>query len=189
MLNVGGSEDVAQCILAIKACIKAHPQRVIVLFGTSRGASTVLVALTRLTKEELAHIGLVIAEAPFASVSSVLHETMPWPTRTVPAFIWLLEYFTQFREGQSSPLQAVAHDDFPLETPLVFVTSAIDRTVPKTNTQQLITVLEERGHQAMHHIELKHSHHSSMSLGNTEDRQSYETELHALYRKYLPQPV
>jgi len=189
LVNISGGEDITQCLLAIKACIKANPTRPLVLFGTSRGAATVISSLTRLSKEELTHVAMVIAEAPFATVPSVLYEIMPWASRTVPALLWLLQYFTQYREGQPSPLEAVAHDDFPLDTPLVFVTSATDRTVPLANTMQLVTVLEGRCHRALHHIALKHSHHTSMSLGNAEDRQVYETELHTLYRKYLPQPV
>lgn len=188
-MNIGGDEDVAQCLLAIKACIKANPTRPVILFGTSRGAATVIAALPHLTSEELGHITMVIAEAPFASVPSVLYETMPWASRTAPALLWLLEYFTQYRAEQPSPLQAVARDNFPLTTPLVFVTSTVDRRVPLANTAQLMRVLEGRGHQALHHIALKRSHHSSMSLDNAEDRQIYESELHALYRKYLPQPV
>lgn len=186
-MNVGGPEDVAQCVLAIKLCIAKHADKQIVLFGTSRGAATVLLALPRLSTEELSHIKLVIAEAPFASVSSVLYETMPFAQTTVPLFISLLEYFTQYRRDQHSPLEAVASKQFPLDMPLVFVTSDIDTTVPVANTKQLITVLQQRNHQALHHIPLKHSHHSWMSLHNEEDKTFYDVELHRLYRKYLAQ--
>lgn len=184
-VNIAGSEDVAQCVLAIKACITKHAMKRIVLFGTSRGASTVLLALTRLSKEELSHIALVIAEAPFASVQSVLYATMPLPTKTVPFFTAALEYFTQYRATQRSPLQAVLSEDFPLDLPLVFVTSEVDTTVPVSETKQLLTVLQERKHTALHHIALKHSHHSWMSLHHEEDVALYVKELHLLYRKYL----
>jgi len=179
--NIAGEEDVAQYLLAIKACIKENPHKAIVLFGASRGGATVLVTLPHLTKDEQSHIKLVIVEAPFASVSSLLYDL--WPTRIVPFLIRALEYFTQYRTTQVSPLEAVTQTHFPLEIPLVFVTSAADKVVPLRNTQQLITVLQERGHPSLHHIALKHSGHSFMSIGNASDVQDYERELHTLYRK------
>lgn len=180
-VNVAGEEDVAQCLLAIKACIRENPQKAIVLFGASRGGATVLVTLPHLSKEELSHIKLVIVEAPFASVPSLLYDV--WPTRIVPFILRVLAYFTQYRTSQVSPLEAVANPSFPLATPLVFVTSETDKVVPLRNTQQLLTVLKERGHSSLHHIALKHSSHSFMSIGDASDVQLYERELHALYRK------
>lgn len=183
-VNVAGDEDVAQCLLAIKSCIRENPQKGIVLFGASRGGATVLVTLPHLSKEELSHIKLVIVEAPFTSLSSLLYER--WPIRVVPFILSALEYFTQYRTSQVSPLEAVTSPSFPLATPLVFVTSDADNVVPLRNTQQLITVLKERAHSSLSHIALKYSGHSFMSIGDTSDAQLYESELHTLYRKVAP---
>lgn len=183
LVNLAGPEDVAQCVNAIKECIKQYPKKHIVLFGTDRGAATLLVALTKLNRDECDHIGLVIAEAPFASVPSLLYNTMH--ATIVPYLLSALEQFTLFRIEQFSPLQAVTSNEFPLSVPLLFVTSDADRTVPKSETLQLIEVLKKRDHQALEHLQLKNSHHSMMSLDNKEDQDLYFAELQRLYRKYL----
>ena len=183
-LNIAGPRDVTQCANAIRACIKKHPDERIVLFGTSRGAATVLITLANLTRYERSHIGLVVAEAPFASVPSVLHATMPLAPLTAPLLMWVLTFFGEFRETQPSPLGTVNSEAFPLDIPLVFVTSETDSTVPVNETQQLIDVLKKRSHAALHHIELKRSHHSAMSLDNEADTRIYTEKLHDLYREY-----
>lgn len=182
-LNFAGSEDVAQCVNAVKACIKTHPEKRIVLFGTSRGAATILVSLTKLSKEELTHLKLVIAEAPFASIPSLLYNTLP--ACIVPYLFYMAEKLTLFKENQISPLHAVTDDAFPLEIPILFVTSEADRTIPIHETTQLIEVLKKREHKALNHLKLKRSSHSMMSIGDKDDQDAYYAELQRLYRKYL----
>lgn len=182
LMNIAGDEDITQCVNAIKECIKKCSQQKIVLFGCSRGASSLIVALTRLSLSEIEHINLVILEAPFASVPSLAYEYSP---TLAPHFLTLLERCTLFQREQFSPLEAVASDKFPLTLPLLFVTSEVDTTVPVLNTMQLIDVLRKRDHQELTHLKLKHSEHSMMSLQDKEDQDSYYAELQRLYRKYI----
>jgi hypothetical protein len=37
----------------------------------------------------------------------------------------------------------------------------------------------------LHHLKLKRSHHSKMSMNDPEDQEAYVNELERLYRKYL----
>lgn len=181
--NIAGPEDVAQYVNAVRACIKENPKKKIVLFGCSRGASVVLVALAKFTEVEIKHIHLAIVEAPFASVPSVISRT--YPSCIVPWILSGLEKFTSYTSRQLSPLEAVKSETFPLELPLLFVTSQVDTTVPPEETLELIRVLrEERGHRELHHLELQKSHHCQMSLQDQDDVDMYLKKVQLLYRKY-----
>lgn len=181
--NIAGPEDVAQYVNAVRACIKENPKKKVVLFGCSRGASIVLVALTKFTETDLSHIHLAIAEAPFATVPSVLSHTYPAPM--VPWMLSALEKFTNYDSRQLSPLEAVKSSTFPLGLPLLFVTSKVDTTVPPEETQMLIDILrDERGHRELHHLELLKSHHCEMSLQDEDDVDLYLKKLKSLYRHY-----
>jgi hypothetical protein len=181
-MNFGGSDDVAQCVLAVRTCIKETDKK-IVLFGSSRGAATVLVALTLLTSEELERIGLVVAEAPFSSITSFIERMkLPIPTTWV---LSILESFTQFERKQLSPLDAVQSESFPLSKPILFVTSLRDGVISPEETLLLIETLQKRGASNLHHLELKHSHHAAMSIQGKTDMELYYSTLHQLYEKYF----
>lgn len=183
LMNIAGPEDVAQCVIAIRACIKKHPYKRLVLFGCSRGASTVLVALTQLDKEELTHLAFVIAEAPFASVPSLLTE---YNTTLAPYILSLLERFTLFNRDQYSPLDAVKSERFPTHIPLLMITSDADTTVPLKNTTHLLDVLwKERNHMKCSHTRLKESYHGMMPLQSTADITAYSEALERYYKQYL----
>lgn len=182
LMNLAGPEDVTQYLNAIRDCIKRHPEKKIVLFGTSRGASVVMVALSALSIEEQKHIKLAIAEAPFATVPSVLENT--YPKSLVPFILNGLEAGTMFRRDQYSPLQSVESGRFAIGIPLLIVTSKVDKIVPPQETQKLIDVLRGK-HLDLHVLELERSHHSFMSLQDRDDVRRYEDKLAALYRAYL----
>jgi len=181
-LNVAGDQDVTQYVAAVRQCIREHPTKKLVLFGTSRGASVVLIALARLTAEECQHIKLVLVEAPFDTVPSVSQYRFGRLSRLLLA---LLARFARYRPFQCSPLEAVDSEAFPLTLPLAFITSKVDSIVPPEHTAPLIARLKERNHAALHELVLERSHHSMMSLHNEEDQASYMAFVEALYNKYL----
>ena len=179
--NIAGLQDVTQYVNAIKECITENPSKNIVLFGTSRGASTVLISLLYLSEEEQKHIKLVLVEAPFDSVSSVIETTTHFPS----LILSLLESITKYKHNQESPLDAVRHPSFPMDIPIAFITSEVDTTVPKENTMNLIRELRQKNHPHLHHLELKYSHHSLMSLNHEDDVREYYDFVHKLYNIYI----
>lgn len=179
--NVGGQEDVNQHIRAIHECIKAHPDKKIVLFGCSRGAATTLVTLSQLNKELLKHITLVIVEAPFDSVPNVIKSSSWFPKLTMN----FLNFCTKYDEYQTSPLDAVMDDSFPLDVPIAFITSKVDTRVPIDNTLRLINVLKNKNHTKLHHLMLENSHHALMFRDNKEDQDQYLKFVNHLYDLYI----
>lgn len=180
-LNAGGDQDRNQFLNAIKLCIEEYPDKKIVLFGTSRGAATVLASLPFLTEVERIHIKLVLVEAPFDTLPNILKYQFG---RLSSLPLYLLEKFGKYRPGQFSPLDSVSDDKFPLDLPIGFITSEVDNVVPKVHTTKLINKLKERNHTKLHLLELQNSGHSSMSVGDSTDQKLYIEFVNKLYDNY-----
>jgi hypothetical protein len=186
--SIGGEDDVRQYVSAVEIACVSRPEGKIVLFGCSRGASVVLASLSRLDKKLFSPTGpikLAIVEAPFASVSSVLPKQKgawfpPWLKE------WAAETFARYNRQQWSPEMSVQCQDFPLQLPLAFITSNVDKIVPKEETLYLMELLRKKGHQQIRHCELEKSHHSEMPISSCKkDREKYHNFLSELYREIL----
>jgi len=180
-LNLGGQNDVLQHQRALDDCIAKEilPNgKKLVLFGCSRGASTTFTSVATCAENLRNHIKLVILEAPFDTVDNVIDQSA-W----FPALLKAALKLTAYSDDQMSPLQAAQL--FPLDVPVAFITSVVDARVPIQCTQNLINVLRERGHPNLHHLELRNSPHSSMSLADETDQKRYVEFVNSLYAKYL----
>jgi len=184
--NVGGKQDVENYLSEIRDCLnktKSIQNSNIVLFGASRGASTIIIALTHLNQEEINRIKLVILEAPFDTVPNVIRSR--YGALLAPSILYALKNYAKYDDNQESPLDAVSSSKFPINLPLGFITSKVDNIVPCYHTMKLINILKSRGHDRIHHIELENSHHSNMTLNNENDIKSYYEFVHKLYNKYI----
>lgn len=177
-VSIGGDRDVAHFVTNCEKMIRSFPDKHSVVFGCSRGAATVIVGVASLTEKLQKGLSLVIAEAPFDSITSVMEESAWFPKTE----IWGLKYFTSYSDDQISPLEAI--ENFPLDVPIAFITSAQDKRVPPQCTNRLISALRKRGHKKVHHLHLEHSHHSVMSLQHPEDVEKYYLFLDTLYDMY-----
>lgn len=178
-MNIGGDEDVNQLIDAINNCVEMNPEKKIVLFGCSRGASTVVTTLAKLPQNLLDHIKLVIVEAPFDSVENVIKTRSWFPSPTMA----LIRRITSYDEKQMSPIDAVSNDSFPLNIPIAFIMSELDTTVPIENTMNLVNVLKNKNHPHLHELILKNCNHFAMPL--SADREEYVKFVESLYARYI----
>ena len=177
-MSVGGSPDVAHHQRYVKDFLQDKSKSK-VLFGCSRGAVTTLVSVAGLPPHQQQQIGLVIVEAPFDTVPSVLSHSA-WIPPSLQ--LLLLRTLGSYQDDQVSPLQAIEH--FPLDVPIAFITSRTDARVPPKCTQCLIDRLRSRGHPNLHHLELKSSPHGTMSLDNAADQTAYLEFVENLYERY-----
>jgi alpha-beta hydrolase superfamily lysophospholipase len=178
MLNFGGNEDVTQYLASVRACLQSNKEKKVVLFGSGRGAATILVSLLHLTQTERARIALAILESPFATVQSLYDET------TLGSLsMRLLQKLTRYEADQRSPLNAVRDPHFPLQIPLAFVSSESDRAVPDRHTRLLLAELRARHHPELAHLSLFLSGHSTMALAEEESGR-YLAFVGELYNKY-----
>lgn len=177
-VSLSGDADIAQFVTYYERMTKDTPSKCHVVFGSSRGAATAVIGVSSLHERLQKSISLVIAEAPFDSITSLLKETYPLPELHEAG----LNKFTGYRSAQETPLEAIEH--FPLFVPIAFVTSKADKRIPQKCTLRLINRLRERGHQMVHHLELENSHHSVMSLHNASDIKRYYEFLQSMYSMY-----
>ena len=92
-VNVAGEIDVNHHLTHLKTAIMTKdPKTKLVVFGCSRGAAVTLISVSLLTPEEQEHISLVILEAPFDTVKSVLYKRsyIPWITLKIVGKDWLI---------------------------------------------------------------------------------------------------
>jgi hypothetical protein len=182
-VNVAGKDDIRQHHNAIRSCVKKYPDKNIVLFGASRGASMTLVGISTLPEEERSRIKLVVLEAPFDSVPTVLKYRFGEVLGSL--CLILLEKIGKYDPSFISPIDAI--ENFPLDIPVVFITSLGDRIVHHTLTQNLIDKLQNvRGHKKVHHLMLHNTSHTAMSLGKGVDQREYLNFMNSIYLNYFP---
>lgn len=182
-INIAGRDDIRQHQNAIRDCSRKNPEKNIILYGVSRGASMTFLSIATLPEEERKNVKMIILEAPFDSVPSVLNY------RFGPLIAsWLLEWLqacTKYDPTYITPLDSTT--TFPLDIPVVFITSLKDQIVHHTLTQNLIDALRERNHPSIYHLMLNESSHTAMSLEKIDDgNKKYYRFIHEIYKKYFP---
>ncbi len=185
-VNIGQEGDVRHALASVRTALVNNPGKRLVLRGTSRGAAVALQVAALLTSDEIAHVPLLICEAPFTTVADVIDARFAWKWERLLVRVGL-RVFTSYRAKQSkqwSPM-AVAWNFSHPTLPIVIVASKVDTVVPPQVTERLVDVLKRGGVQHVHTILLQASDHSSFSSDNDADRRTYVTELDALYNQYL----
>lgn len=163
----------------------------LILYGVSRGTAATFNAYATYQYPE---VKLVILEGAIDSMENILkslarrllrYESVANLTyeglQTTVAFLNRNGLFGYKREGES-PLSLV--DQFPENTPVVFITSKKDTIVPPENTKNIATVLNQRGKNDVYVLELNNSRHPCYMYDDKQDREQYETFIHAIYKKY-----
>jgi hypothetical protein len=182
-INLAGYEDQNDCTRDIKrgASIVATEGkgRRLVLFGCSRGATTTCLAALKLSPDVAQHVGLVLLEAPFDNLESVVRESS-WTPGIVMS---LIKRFGKYDGDQGAyELPDMTH----LRCPIAFVTSAVDTRVPESCTLRLMEAVRASfPHLQIHHLRLRHNNHDTMLIGHPEDRAAYVAFVETLYRQHI----
>ncbi|RNF26050.1 uncharacterized protein Tco025E_01679 [Trypanosoma conorhini] len=201
MTNVGGNRDQAVCRREIrkavriikKAAVKsqrendlaAHssPGRLLplklVLFGCSRGATTTFYTAMKLPLELAQYVSLVVVEAPFDTLHNVINSSCWFPRLT----LWFVRNFCDYEGDEPYSFDP---DRVQLRCPIAFVMSVKDTRVPNKLTRRLIDTVRRECPQipAVEVLELKHSRHPLMAVGNREDQDAYVAFMERLYATY-----
>jgi hypothetical protein len=162
----------------------------LVLWGVSRGTAATFCAFA---KEQYPEVKLVVLEGAIDSVQNILaHYARHIPNERVAktvtqavnaglAFFKRKGYIAYDPEGPS-PLKSV--DTFPEGVPVVFITSKIDAVVPCTSTERIANALAAKGKNEVYLLNLERSSHPNYMYDDPQDRNKYETLIHAVYKKY-----
>jgi hypothetical protein len=161
----------------------------VVLFGDSKGAATTFNAYATHHNNPLyKNVKLVVLEGCFDTVKNVVKHHKITKALALPKKLQNLVYqvgikITEHKEHGPTPLTLV--DKFPHDTPVVFITSLKDGIVSHKCTKNLAyTLAYKYGHPMVYLIKLKHSDHVKYPFENPDDRHTYLTSLHALYKKF-----
>ena len=161
--SLAGEQNVTRLLLDIKKVLRTAPEgQKIVLYGVSRGASALLIAVTHLSGEDQRRISLLVAEAPFDSVFNVVRSRWGWMAAHVaqlamgcctPDDPW----------GDEAPIDAAEH--FPHNVPVLMFSGARDQVCPIEAQRALADRLRESGHTKTTHVVLPKSSHVDMARG------------------------
>lgn len=155
-----------------------------ILAGSSRGASTVLCAVTLVTPEEQANLGFVLLEGAFDTVPNVARARFG---RWLGLFVaWALPWVTSYDSTHATPLDMAR--SFPANVPVAFVTSKADTVVPMAHTLALRdAVVAARGGDEthVHTLILEKSSHSTYANEDLDDQRRYREFMDTLYRQYV----
>lgn len=161
----------------------------LVLFGVSRGTCTTTSAYSRY---QYADVKLVILEGAVDSIDNVLLQRMEnifGPGRladfALKTLNFMLTLFTEYDPDGISPLKMV--DQYPKNTPTVFITSDADTEVPSINTERICHRLAAKNQNPVYLLRLKKSSHPNYMFDDADDRQTYQEFMNAVYGKHVLQ--
>jgi hypothetical protein len=155
-----------------------NSRKKLVLFGCSRGATTTLYASLKLPEHLAKHVALVIVEAPFDTMKNVFDGSMWFPRLGMA----LMKLFGRYEGEAPYAMPDTTH----LRCPIAFVTARKDVRVPPALTYRLMEDVRSRfPHIPVHHLELQHSAHATMSVGHPDDQAAYVRFVDDLYDRYV----
>lgn len=180
--NIAQRGDINALRKAYTAHVRAYPDTDIILYGDSRGAATVfnLIAL-----DKPACVKAAVIEGIFDSVAHALKHFIYTDKEICTQERLedsLCSVMRSYNKKAPTPLKYAEHinDDIPL----LLITSLNDWIVSAQCTFNLYKKLKNRGHRKLHLLVLKDASHPGYMLDNTQDRNLYESVVHAFYEQY-----
>lgn len=175
------------------ALMTAQPHiRNVVMHGTSRGGATTFSALA---EHQYEHVKLCILEAPPSSVSGILKNyAARLGSSKLGRFLYNpLAYFMlgkQYVHDKAN--QPRGHvDRFPVDVPLVIISSVKDGVIPIENSLRL--ALRVAAHrlqssapnvQPVYFLQLNNEGHNTYTRPGSSDSERYNNLVHAAYKKH-----
>lgn len=163
----------------------------IILYGVSRGASTILNWMSQHPESRHYIIGAIL-ESPFDSVENVFDHIvsqMKMLKHFIPrtAVRWLVRRVScgSYKEDGLQPIDAIKlikHKDIPM----LFIWSKTDSVISYKNSQNLYLSLRKLGHKKVRYISCKLGCHASILWGP--DGQSYKVGVERFLASIIPKP-
>ncbi len=180
--NIGQKHDIKTLRKCYKKHVKQHPATDVVLYGDSRGAATIFnfIALHKPTKVKAAVLEGIFDTVPHCIKHFLYDDKTPEAEERLHQILSLVMW--RYRKNGTNPRKCaeLISDNIPL----LFVTSLKDGLVPAQSTISLYKRLKERGHTKIHLLVLKKSYHPGYMIDDPEDQKTYESVVHAFYKRY-----
>jgi predicted esterase len=161
-----------------RAITETAPPVKIVVFGMSRGASAALAAVAQLRGDDASRIGLVIADAPFDSVSGLVARRAGCLAPVAAAVVNALRAALTPENPwvERDPIDYL--EEFPVCVPVLVFSGALDATCPQEAQEAVVARLRARGVHTRHCV-LPRSAHNDHPHGP--DQRAYRAALRESY--------
>jgi hypothetical protein len=180
--NLGQKKDIELMHKAYHDHLNKYPDTDIVLFGDSRGAASIFnfLAFYQPTKIKAAVVEGIYDDVPHCIKHFIYDDK---DERCEQRLHDLLALFLG-SYSKKGPFARQAAEKITDDVPLLLVTSLKDGLVNPQCTIYLYNRLRERGHKKVHLLVLKTALHPCYMIDNPEDRNLYESAVHAFYKHY-----
>lgn len=180
--NIAQKKDIQALQKTYRAHLKKYPETDVVLYGDSRGSATIFNFIALNNPPE---VKAAIMEGIFDDVPHLLkhfiynHKDHRTEQRLHTMLSWIMRSYKK-----RGPFPRDYAETIGDAIPMLFVTSRKDWLVPSQCTAYLYNRLRERGHRNVHILVLENSSHPGYMVDNPEDKQTYESVVHAFYKQY-----
>jgi len=180
-VNIGQTGDIAEHKKRVDLCRQVHPRSDIVLYGVSRGSITTFSAYAQ---EQYEGVRAVVLEGCPSAIPDVVNARYgSWYNLWIPSLY--NRFITRICAHDPKGLSALkCVEQFPKKTPVLFITSEKDKTVPAVCTKNLAQKLTEAGHNDVYCKMLTNSSHCGYCFDDKNDANDYQNIVHAFYKKY-----
>lgn len=200
--NLAQDADVLTLKRALEQLKKQSPRTEVILYGVSRGASTIVNFMAEYNTEidsalekcgmrasTLPRIKAVVLESPFDDIASVARhlaqrvyiDTLPYGARygqqAVQSIIGTI--FINYNKNGLTPIKSASL--MPKDIPTLIICSEQDQLVPCWSSQALYQALQESGHKNVHILKLKKGLHAQLLSGP--EGEDYQQTVHAFYKQ------
>lgn len=180
--NLGQWKDINCLCKTYKKHRLDYPNTDIVLYGDSRGGTTIF---NFIATHKPQRVKAAILEGVFDNIGHCIKHFLfsnKSPAQEEKIHNMLSFCIGNYDKNGICPRTLVntISDDIPL----LFVTSLKDGLVPPQSTMYLYTCLKARGFKKIHLLVLQKSLHPCYMIGDADDKNLYETVTHAFYKQY-----
>ena len=166
----------------LTAQVKKMANKDYVLFGESRGSSTIINYLgSKLCQKS---VKAAVVDSPFDTMQNVLSHRLGrfYLDKIIsPATVEKgLPYLLKYKVNGLSPIKST--QSISKEIPLLFICSREDTQVPYTSSIKMYKKLRSKGHSNVHILIVAHGAHGWLMTGKS--KETYLHVTHAFYKKY-----
>ncbi len=188
-LDLAGPNDVARLKLMLEEANKMLDREpntgvkpALILYGASRGASTVIAGVIDMNNSEpamLRHVIGCVAEAPFGTVDDVLEFRFGSLASLASRF---LEVVSSYKWSQHTPSEKAHNHEWPTQIPLLIVACRKDLVVPYQSSSILHNTLAKANPRAqIKMLTLEEGDHSLLPVDSPVGAAIYKRAVDAFY--------
>lgn len=180
--NIGQLKDSIAMRKAYNRHLTKYPEHDVILYGDSRGAVTIF---NFIATHNPPNVKAAVLEGIFDNMNHLVKHFMfvdkgdRAEERLHSTISMVMGSYNKKGPFPRDMAETIGDD-----IPLLFVTSLKDGLCCPQGAMFLYNRLKERGHKKVHIVVLEHCYHPAYMISDKNDKQLYETTVHAFYKHY-----